>query len=115
MSNQWDIYAIDRTVVIGRNPEAAFVGNPRGEIYGEIYTIEATNDHGERKVLTSVVFDTEDEAYNFIRTLDSNSPDNGGDWEYTYSVYGSEAYLANWVEEEAAMDRLDRDMEEGWY
>ena len=108
---KWDVYAIEFTTVIGQNSEMADYDNPRGYIFDEVYRIQATNQVGDRMTLTSISFSDEDEAQRFANTLDEDSPNNGKDWEWGDPMYGSEAYLADYENQEAILDKMDREAE----
>ncbi len=97
----WVVLPIQEMVYLGSDPEYADMDNPRGERYGIKWSLLADGDRGYRRGF-GTLFDTEEEAEMFIRTLDEDgrSP-NCADWFDARPCYGSEAW------DETGQDAID--------
>ena len=83
-------------VVIGTNPEMAEMGNPRGEVYGEVFYVVMANDKG-RRWATVACWKTYEAAERQAQWVDSRLEAghrmDRDDWFETNPVYGSQAYI----------------------
>jgi hypothetical protein len=104
---KWNFEVMEDIVCVRTDPEFADYDNPRGEIYGSLFYIRATNDRGERKVLSEPSFKTNDEAGRFLHTLSEYSP-NTKDWAAIQPMYGSDAFIRD-DGEYGLMDDEERD------
>lgn len=108
---KWTLEIGSDFVVVGHNPEAADMSNPRGEIIRERFYVGATTEYGRRRFWRHG-FETEEaalEAYLYLATPVAF-------WEESTPVYGSEAYAANWGEYEADKIAWEKDQEESaWF
>jgi hypothetical protein len=107
-NNRWTVEIRSVTVVIGRNPENADMGNPNGDYYGDRFYAIATAPDGQRRRHEGM-FRTAELAEDFYVLF--AAPIWSDDWFDTYPEYGSPAYEAVEPEVVAAEKRDALDYE----
>ena len=105
---QLTFFAASDIVIIGTNPEMADVVNPRGNIYGESWSVYAENSHGDRRqywVGTNEQARAERLALALTaRMAQGKLPVAYDRWTAARPAYGSNAYVAYGQADDVALE-----------
>jgi hypothetical protein len=102
----WTATLAFETAVIGHNPEAADMTNPRGEIYGDIYFVLLTHKDGRRLIGPTTFGPTSRLHVAIQRSLDRGfDPTKSDAFRPFQAVYASEAH-----DEECLMTQGEMEM-----
>jgi len=100
IDQRWSFTTRSDLVVVGRNPEMADVTNPRGEVFGLLWFVVASNEHGDTRELAVVSSGDPEAAAKVLATrlgarlLNLCKLPIGFDlWPEGRPVYGSDAYV----------------------
>lgn len=96
------------TVVVGNNPEAADMDNPRGDIFGEAIAIYASNPHGDTRYLTvKMSIEAAERQVTALqaRAATGRLPVAFDRWAEGRPVYGSDAYVEYGADDDIALER----------
>jgi hypothetical protein len=89
----WTASIASEIVVVGYDPEAAYLDNPRGERYGEAFCIILTNDRGERLIGPQTYGPESRLAAAIQHALDRGyDPTTSDAFKRWHPVYGSQAH-----------------------
>ena len=125
MGNKDRRFAVaSRIAVVGTNSEMAEVGNPRGEMFGEVFFVVCTSGDGSRLAhcASSTMMGGRllggyplERLVKLADKLDTEQPDlNLDHWDEMDPVYGSSACVKGGYEEAYAHEEYVRDMERQW-
>jgi hypothetical protein len=105
---QLTFFAASELVITGTNPEMADVVNPRGNIYGESWSVYAENAHGDRRQFW-VGTNEKERAERLALALTARMA--GGklpvafhQWTEARPAYGSPAYIAYGQADDVALE-----------
>jgi hypothetical protein len=98
----WSVCFPSDFVVVGHNPENADMSNPRGEIVGERFYMQAEDALGHRRTYGGYyeTLEAAEATYAFLTPAVEF-------WEETRPCYGSEAWTADVEADEVEMERAD--------
>jgi len=108
----WILDIANELRVVGNDPEAADISNPRGDIIREVWFVTAESQRGE---ILAHVWSTESraEAAGWLASIRGSvqrtpgwDPSNRRAWHHWRYVYGSEAFLVN-ERDEAEREKQD--------
>ena len=112
LDQRWSFTTRSDLVVVGTNPEAADVTNPRGEIFGLLWYVQGSNEHGDTAEL-AVISATEPSAIAAVklatrlnaRVTDLKRLPVGFDlWPEGRPIYGSDAYVEYGQADDVALE-----------
>ena len=103
-------YVQSSVVVIGTNPEAADISNPRGDIFGEVIAIYAANPHGDTRYLPVDI--SKEAAERMVVNLGVRAdlgrlPAAFSQWQVGRPQYGSDAYIEYGQDDDVALERAE--------
>jgi len=97
---RWDVQIGSDYMVVGTDPENAWMDNPRGEIVGERFYMRASNAYGD--CFRWGLFETLEQCEAAYVLFAPPAPLL---WEATYPAYGSPAYEEYGAADEIAWEK----------
>ena len=117
----WSFTTRSDLVVVGTNPEMVDVDNPRGHLFGLLWYVTASNEHGDTRELAVVSAapgsDTKRAAELLATRLGARLLNLGklpvgfALWPEGRPVYGSDAYVEYGQADDLALERREADDE----